>query len=312
MELVLRLLLGGVLLAAAGGKLRARAAARDGLIAAGVPAALAPAAVIALAVVEAALAAAVLAGIAPRAAGLAACALGLLFAAVLGAARLRGRRALPCGCFGGDGARPTWLLIARALGLAALGAVVAIGDLPAISRDAALVAALVVLALAVAVLFALVLALYRQVGVLALRVAPRTALELAGEGPELGDVAPPLPGLDRDGAVLVAFGSPGCRLCRALEPGAALAGPGGRRRAPRRRDGRDRGLRRLGRPGDAVHGRRGRRHGGGQGARQHARGDRRAARHGAREGRACGSLSGSRAGSRSARRAAPSWRAWAR
>ena len=95
MELVLRLLLGGVLLAAAGGKLRARAAARDGLIAAGVPAALAPVAVIALAAVEAALAAAVLAGIAPRAAGLAACALGALFAAVLGAARLRGRRALP-------------------------------------------------------------------------------------------------------------------------------------------------------------------------------------------------------------------------
>jgi uncharacterized membrane protein YphA (DoxX/SURF4 family) len=166
--------------------------------------------------VEAALGVLVLIGPTARAAGLAAWALGLVFAASLVRLRLRGRRRAGCGCFGAARERPVVLLAARALGLAALGALVASGvgaDVASPSADAWIVTALVVLALVVAVLVVLVLALYRQVGVLEARLGPAAALELADEGPPLGATAPALAGLTRRGAELVAFGSPGCRLC---------------------------------------------------------------------------------------------------
>ena len=73
----------------------------------------------------------------------------------------------------------------------------------------------------------LVLALYRQVGVLTLRLGPRVPLELAEEGPPLGAPAPALDHLGRHGPELVVFSSPGCRLCRQLASGvAALAREG--------------------------------------------------------------------------------------
>jgi hypothetical protein len=78
--------------------------------------------------------------------------------------------------------------------------------------------ALALLAVAVAALTVLVLALYRQVGVLEGRLGPRSALELAEEGPQLGRPAPALAGLTRLGAELVAFASPGCRLCAEIAP----------------------------------------------------------------------------------------------
>jgi hypothetical protein len=68
------------------------------------------------------------------------------------------------------------------------------------------------------VLGALVLALYRQVGVLTLRVGPGVALELAEEGPVLGEAAPELEALAETGPELAVFFSPGCRLCRQLAP----------------------------------------------------------------------------------------------
>ena len=80
-------------------------------------------------------------------------------------------------------------------------------------------AALVVLGVAVLALAALVLALYRQVGVLTMRLGPGVALELAEEGPPVGDVAPELDRLNRVGDELVAFFSSDCRLCRAIAPG---------------------------------------------------------------------------------------------
>ncbi len=141
----------------------------------------------------------------------------LAFATHLVIARARGARALPCNCFGAGADRPAWLLIARALGLAVLAALVAIAP-PTPSRDALLVSAIVVLGMAVAALAVLVLALYRQVGVLALRIAPRHALELAEEGPELGVEAPELDGIERSGEELVAFLGAGCRVCHDLEP----------------------------------------------------------------------------------------------
>jgi hypothetical protein len=216
-----RLALALVLLAAAAGKLRAPDRVAGGLAAVGVPAALRRPLALGLAAVEAALGLLVLAGIALAPAAGAAALLGAVFAAVLLSARARGVRRLPCGCFGGARERPASLLAARALGLAALGALVAAGArglLPEPSGQALLAAAVAVLALAVAVLTALVLALYRQVGVLALRLSPQGALELEGEGPALGADAPPLPGLERRGSELVVFSSPGCRLCRGLVP----------------------------------------------------------------------------------------------
>ena len=156
-------------------------------------------------------------GVAPRAAGLAATALFAAFAVHLVLARARGARRLPCNCFGAGAERPAWLLIARALGLAALAALVALAP-PTPARDDLLVAAVALLTLAVMALAVLVLALYRQVGVLALRIAPRHALELEDEGPELGADAPELAALARDGEELVAFLGAGCRVCHELEP----------------------------------------------------------------------------------------------
>ncbi|HVM16339.1 MAG TPA: MauE/DoxX family redox-associated membrane protein [Gaiellaceae bacterium] len=223
-----RLVLGVVLVAAAAGKLRARDRAAAGVAAVGVPPGAARPLAVALALVEAALGLLVLLGVALRPAAVGAAALGLLFATALLLARARGKRRVPCGCFGGARERPIWLLAGRALGLAALGAGVAAGDrLPEPSAQALLAAAVVVLALAVAALAALVLALYRQVGVLTLRLAPQGALEIDEEGPAVGADAPPLAGLERRGSALVLFSSPTCRLCHALLPAArALAGEG--------------------------------------------------------------------------------------
>jgi uncharacterized membrane protein YphA (DoxX/SURF4 family) len=155
-----------------------------------------------------------------EAAAYAAVALGVLFVAALAGVRARGVRRLRCGCFGSK-ERSTDLLLARAIlfsGVAAFGAFADV-EVGRPSRDALVAAALVVLALAVLGLAVLVLALYRQVGVLTMRLGPGVALELAEEGPPLGDVAPELDGLGGVGEELVAFFSPDCRLCRAIAPG---------------------------------------------------------------------------------------------
>ena len=221
MDLGVRIILAAILLAAAVAKLRRPGPLREAMDGHGVPARARPAAVAALASAEAALGVLVLLEPTARAAGWAAAGLGLAFAAALARLRLAGRRTAGCGCFGGRGERPLSWLIIRALAVAGLGALAGSGALAGRSPSAgALVAAaLGVLGLAVAALAVLVLALYRQVGVLERRLGPRAALELAEEGPPLGEPAPPLAGLARRGAELVAFGSPGCRLCAEIEPG---------------------------------------------------------------------------------------------
>ncbi len=220
MELTLRIILALVLAWAALAKLRDR---RE-LVAAvgdhGVPVPLRSGVAVALVVVEGGLAALLLIPATARAAGVGVAVLGLVFAASLVAMRLRGRRRAPCGCFGGTRTRPVALLAARALVLAAAGGVVASGVLADATPSFEVVAsvALVALALAVVVLVVLVLALYRQVGVLESRLGPRAALEIAEEGPPLGSVAPPVSGLEGRGPEIVAFSSPGCRLCAELRP----------------------------------------------------------------------------------------------
>ncbi|MDX6378239.1 MAG: hypothetical protein QOE98_2542 [Gaiellaceae bacterium] len=208
MVTVIRLVVAGVLLAAAVSKLRDRGA---------VARRLGTVQTVVLIVVEGALAAWLGTGFEPRIAGAAAAGLMVAFTAHLLLARARGARALPCNCFGAGRDRPAWLLISRALGLALLAGLVAI-EPSSPSGDALLIAAVVVLAVVVAALAVLVLALYRQVGILSLRIAPRHALELAEEGPELGAEAPEMDGLERSGEELVAFLGAGCRVCHDLEP----------------------------------------------------------------------------------------------
>lgn len=229
-ELALRLGVGLVLLAASAAKLRSPRELPDVLRGYAVPARLAAPAAAVLVVAEVAVGGLLVAGVAPRAVSAAAVALGLVFVGAVGRMQLRGVRRLRCGCFGAA-ERSTGFLLARALAftaLASLAALAAYLGTPDLAADATLAGAAIFLAVAVAVLTALVLALYRQVGVLTLRIGPaQGALELPGEGPELGIEAPALEGLTLHGSELVVFFSPGCRLCRELRPGVlALAREG--------------------------------------------------------------------------------------
>jgi hypothetical protein len=184
----------------------------------GVPARWRGAALAALTGIELATGVLLFAGV--RAAAFAAVVLGAVFVAALASVRARGVRRLRCGCFGAK-ERSTDLLLGRAVlftGIAAFGAFADV-EVGRPSSDAVVFAALVVLGVAVLALAALVLALYRQVGVLTMRLGPGVALELAEEGPPVGDVAPELDRLNRVGDELVAFFSSDCRLCRAIAPG---------------------------------------------------------------------------------------------
>lgn len=226
MDLTLRIILALVLATAAVTKMRAPSALLAAVGEHGVPPALRRPAAFALVAAELGLAAALLVPATARAGGVGTAALGLVFTASLGAMRLRGRRRAPCRCFGGAKERPVAVLMMRSLTLAGAGAIVASGvaDRSWPSSQALVAAALVVLALVVAVLVVLVLALFRQVGVLEGRLGPRAALELAEEGPPLGRPAPRLAALTRRGPELVAFSSPGCRLCAEIAPALSALG----------------------------------------------------------------------------------------
>jgi methylamine dehydrogenase accessory protein MauD len=90
------------------------------------------------------------------------------------------------------------------------------------------IASYIVLWFLVLALALLVLALARQLGTLHLRLGPRGALEIDGEGPALGETAPPLEAVDVDGRPvtiggpgaeqLLLFVSPGCPVCREVVP----------------------------------------------------------------------------------------------
>jgi hypothetical protein len=222
-DILARLVVAGILLWAAAAKVVARDPER--LEPYGVPRALRGPGYFGLALVEAAVAAALLAGL--SFAPVAAIGLGVLFTLALTRARTGGIRRLDCGCFGSK-ERGVEVLIVRALAFTALAGLAAFPlEVPRPSAQALILIALVVLAVAVVGLAALVLALYRQVGLLTLRVGPGVALELAEEGPPLGEPAPELAELAGSGPELAVFFSPGCRLCRQLAPGVrALAREG--------------------------------------------------------------------------------------
>ena len=221
MELALRIALAIVLAWAAIAKLARLVRAAETLAEHGVPRGLRRPLTVVVAIIETALATMLTAGIAIKPTGIAVTALGGLFTAFLIRARLRGRRRTTCGCFGGARSANTMLLAVRAAALGASGAALAIGvpTVAPLTPDGWRTVAIAALGGLVVALTLATLALYRQVGVLSLRLGPRTALELDDEGPPIGQPAPLLDGLTRRGSELVAFVSLNCRMCIKVVPG---------------------------------------------------------------------------------------------
>jgi hypothetical protein len=217
------LVLGLVLVAAAGLKLAGGAAARAALATYGLAGRAAWAAWAALIAAEAVLGVAVAAGL-----GWAAQAAAVLLAAGALAqigALAAGRAGAPCGCFGARG-RVGNASVGRAVLLAAALALVPVLPRSEPSTQGWLAIGLVLALAGIAALGVVVLALAREVGMLRLAVPQAGALEIAHEGPEIGARltsvfdAPLAPG--RLG--LAVFTSEGCGTCRALAPAIARFG----------------------------------------------------------------------------------------
>jgi hypothetical protein len=219
LEMGLRLVLGAVLLGAAGAKLASPRASADGMAAFGFRApAAAQVGLWTLIAVEIALGAGVILGAAWAAwlgAGLMA-----LFALTMGGWVAAGRAGEPCGCFGAR-SRIGWSGVARNALLA--GGFLAVALLPErdLTTDQWLGLGLIAAVGACAALGVALYALAREVGLLRLRVGPVGALEIPNEGPELGSrtgLIDRIPGSARADLTLAVFSSAGCHICQALEP----------------------------------------------------------------------------------------------
>ena len=225
LALALRVATAAVLLSSAALKLAAPGASRSALSTFGVRRPSAQTALWSLLIVlETALAAGVAAGL--DVAAYAAAAVQLLFAGTLAALLARGLGGAPCGCFGAR-SRVSRRGVARNLLLAL--ALVAIPLLPRTQpgTDGWLALGLGVALVAVAALSIAVLALARQVGELRLAIGSQSALELAGEGPEIGEQSGLIERFERDARTrfaLAVFTSDGCPVCSSLEPAVELLG----------------------------------------------------------------------------------------
>jgi hypothetical protein len=151
-------------------------------------------------------------------------ALMVLFAAIAVAAILRGNAGAPCACFG-PRSKVSWLGVLRNLALAAGFALIPLVHWGSLSTDAWLGIATGTALLACAGLAVALLGLAREVGMLRLQLGTQGALEIEGEGPEVGSRAemlatrlavPPANGGPRLG--LAVFSSEGCHLCQTLSP----------------------------------------------------------------------------------------------
>jgi hypothetical protein len=158
------------------------------------------------------------------AAALLAAGLMLLFAALTAGAILRGRAGAPCACFG-PRSKVSWLGVLRNLALAAAFTLIPLVDWSGLSTDAWLGIAAGVALLGCAGLTVAVLGLAREVGMLRLQLGTQGALEIAGEGPDVGSreqaLASRLQVRSANGAEsfgLAVFSSEGCRLCQTLSP----------------------------------------------------------------------------------------------
>jgi Methylamine utilisation protein MauE len=168
--------------------------------------------------VELALAVAVALG--SDAAAYGAAALMAMFAAVTVSALFRGRAGAPCACFG-PRSKISRLGALRDIALAAAFAAVPSVDSVSISEQGWLAIGLGVALLACAALAVAVLALAREVGMLRLQLGTQGALEISGEGPDIGSRPDELATrVGRDGADfgLAVFTSDGCSICQTLAP----------------------------------------------------------------------------------------------
>jgi hypothetical protein len=218
---LLRLILAATLLAAAGAKLVAGSRARDALRSYGVADRRARAVLWGLTIAaEVGLGLAVAFDVPGAAAG-AACLLGA-FAVALLVAIARGRAGAPCGCFGARSRIGYGAVVRTALLATAFAALPFLPDTKP-STEAWLGIGLAVALVAVAALGVGLVALAREVGELRLAIAPQVALSIAEEGPELGSHTRVIDRFPREAPLAVAvFTSPGCALCRALEPSLRL------------------------------------------------------------------------------------------
>jgi hypothetical protein len=219
LEIILRVALGIVLASAALAKLAAPRASIAALASFGFgDGPLRPLAWAALIAVELALAVAVALG--SDAAAYAAAGLMAMFAALTVGALLRGRAGAPCACFG-PRSTISWLGGLRNVVLVAAFAVVPSIDSISIDTQGWLAIGIGVALLACVALAVALLALAREVGMLRLQLGTQGALEIAGEGPEVGAPAPDLSErIGRNGAHLglAVFTSEGCRICQTLVP----------------------------------------------------------------------------------------------
>jgi hypothetical protein len=218
-HLVAGILLGAVLAASALLKLRSPESSRAGLATFGIEGPRATTVVwAALIAIELVLAATVAAG--SDLAAWCAAALMLMFAATMVSALARGKAGRPCACFGaGSTVGPASILrnLVLAAGFAALPFVPETDP----TTDGWLAIGLGVALLACAALAVAVLGLAREVGMLRLQLGTQGALEIAGEGPDIGSDEPELIArLSPNGAPtgVAIFTSEGCHLCQTLEP----------------------------------------------------------------------------------------------
>jgi Methylamine utilisation protein MauE len=221
--LLARTVLGALLAAAALLKLAAPRRTRAALVTFGVRGERAQRSVFAASVVvELGLAIGVVAGW--DAAAWAAAALQLALAGLLARALRAGRAGAPCGCFGAR-SRVSRAAVARNLALA--GGFAAVPFVPGgdVSTEAWLALGLGLALLGVGALTVAVLALAREVGELRLALGPQAALDVAGEGPEIGErselIARFEPGPEARLALAV-FLSEGCPVCASLGPAVAV------------------------------------------------------------------------------------------
>jgi methylamine utilization protein MauE len=219
MEIVLRVGLGIVLAGAALAKLRAPRESIAALSSFGFEdGPVRPIAWAALIAVELALAVAVVLG--SDAAAYAAAGLMALFAVLTVAALLRGRSGAPCACFG-PGSRVSWLAVLRNFALAAGFALIPSVHSISIDTQGWMWIAIGIALAGCAGLAIAALALAREVGMLRLRLGIQGALEIEGEGPEIGSRPEALSErIGRNGADfgLAVFTSEGCAICQTLAP----------------------------------------------------------------------------------------------
>src|SRR4051812_7459522 len=143
-----------------------------------------------------------------------------LFTVAQAVVLVQGRAGAPCACFGANG-RVGPASVGRAALLAVAAAVLPLLDRRPLTTEEWLGLGLGVALLGLAALAVGLLALAREIGELRLQIAPQGALEIAGEGPEIGGrtaLAEHFAGLGAEDFGLAVFTSEGCHICQALAP----------------------------------------------------------------------------------------------